>query len=128
MKLSYFDQIAYLTKRCWTVSMSDVKYLLCFLAVLVARPVNILFSVYCLMWIVSFVDKGVVESDDEAQRIYQKISVIAMLGTAIALPFLGYWSDKVGPHLTVPVSFALRAVVGTLFLTIDDPYRSEERR
>jgi len=73
------------------------------------------------MWILSFVDTGVVENDDEAQRIYQKISVVAMLGTALALPFLGYWSDKVGPHLTMPLSFAFRAVVGTLFLFIEDP-------
>jgi len=45
---------------------SDVKYALAFLAVLVTRPVSMLFSVYCLMWIVSFVDSGKVANDHDA--------------------------------------------------------------
>lgn len=56
---------------------------------MVARPVSVLFSIYALMWIVSFVDKGVVKDDLEAQSIYQKITIFAMIGTAVALPILG---------------------------------------
>jgi hypothetical protein len=105
----------------WECCTSDIKYALALLAVLVARPVSVLFSVYCLMWIVSFVDSGKVANDLEAQRIYQKITLIAMFGTAIALPLLGHFSDKVGAHITVPVAFLSRAAVLTSFLYISDP-------
>lgn len=101
--------------------LSDVKYLLCFLAVLVGRPVSVLFTVYCLMWIVSFVDSGVVANDLEAQKIYQKITLIAMFGTAISLPPLGHISDKFGAHLTVPAAFLTRGAVLTSFMQIKNP-------
>ena len=91
------------------------------MAVIVSRPVSMLFSVYCLMWIVSFVDSGQVKNDQEAQRIYQKITLIAMLGTSVALPVLGHISDKLGAHITVPLAFVLRAVVLSSFFFIQDP-------
>jgi MFS family permease len=73
------------------------------------------------MLIVSFVDSGKVANDLEAQRIYQKITLIAMMGTAVALPLLGHFSDKVGAHITVPIAFLSRALVLTSFLYISDP-------
>lgn len=101
--------------------LSDVKYAFCFLAITVSRPVAVLFTVYCLMWIVSFVDSGVVENDQDAQKIYQKITLIALVGVAFFLPLVGYISDKYGPHITIPLSFVLRAVVLTSFLGIKEP-------
>lgn len=88
---------------------------------MVARPVSVLFSIYALMWIVSFVDKGVVKDDLEAQSIYQKITIFAMIGTAVALPILGYIADKFGAQITMPFSFLIRAVVLTSILTIENP-------
>ena len=44
-----------------------------------------------------------------------------MLGTALVLPLLGYISDKIGTHITVPASFISRALVLTSFLFIKDP-------
>jgi hypothetical protein len=100
---------------------SDIKYMLCFLAVLVSRPISVLFTVYCLMWIVSFVDSGVIADDYEAQKIYQRITLISMLGTAVFLPMVGYVSDRLGAHITVPASFIGRACVLTSFLHIKNP-------
>ena len=37
------------------------------------------------------------------------------------LPLLGHLSDKVGTHITVPVSFVARAIVLSCFLFIGDP-------
>ena len=88
---------------------------------LVGRPVSVLFTVYCLMWIVSFADSGVVANDLEAQKIYQKITLIAMFGTAISLPALGHISDKFGAHITVPLAFLTRAAVLTSFIHINNP-------
>lgn len=56
-------QIKQLTTQTIECCRSDIKYMLCFLAVLVSRPISVLFTVYCLMWIVSFVDSGVVTDD-----------------------------------------------------------------
>ena len=58
--------------------LSDVKYPLCFLATLVTRPISVLFTVYCLMWIVSFVDQGKIADDIAAQSVYQKITLISL--------------------------------------------------
>jgi MFS family permease len=110
-----------MTHQVLDCCLSDIKYSMCFLAVLVARPVSVLFTVYCLMWIVSFVDTGVVADDQQAQRIYQRITLAAMLGTAVFLPLLGHFSDKFGAHVTVPVSFMTRAAVLTSFLQIKNP-------
>lgn len=119
--VNYLTQIKQLSKTIWNCCTNDVRYIVAFMAVLVSRPVSMLFSVYCLMWIVSFVDSGEVASDLEAQRIFQKITLIAMLGTSVALPMLGHASDKLGAHLTVPLAFAMRAVVLTSFLFIRSP-------
>jgi predicted MFS family arabinose efflux permease len=44
-----------------------------------------------------------------------------MFGTALVLPLLGYLSDKIGTHITVPVSFLSRAIVLSSFLFIKNP-------
>jgi len=38
--------------------MSDVKYPLCFVSALVIRLIAVLFSVYMLLWIESFIETG----------------------------------------------------------------------
>jgi len=68
--LGYYEQVKNLSRQVTKVCLSDAKYALSFLAVFVSRPVSILFTLYSLMWIVSFVGTGTVKSDEEAQKIY----------------------------------------------------------
>lgn len=73
------------------------------------------------MWIVSFVGTGVVKDDQEAQKIYQKVALVAVAGTAVSLPLLGYISDKFGAHITLPASFAVRGAALSSFWGIKNP-------
>jgi MFS family permease len=119
--MDYISHIKAITSEIIFCCLSDIKYAFCFLAITISRPVAVLFTVYCLMWIVSFVDSGVVEDDQHAQVIYQKITLTALVGVAICLPIVGWVSDKYGPHITIPLSFVIRALVLMSFLTIKKP-------
>ena len=57
------EKIRYLTGRVWTVVTSDIKYLFCFVAVMMTSLVQVLYSIYLVLWIDSFVHSGALESD-----------------------------------------------------------------
>lgn len=56
--LSFSEKVVYLSKRLWEVCKSDVKYAYCFLAAMVGTIMPLLFAIYLLLWITSFVDSG----------------------------------------------------------------------
>ena len=63
------------------------------------------------MWTTEFVKTGVLKSDSEAKTIYKNNMSIAMVSTAILLPFVGKCVDYFHAKTVVPVAFLSRAVI-----------------
>ena len=86
----------------------------------------ILFLIYLLVWITSFVDSGYLKSEKEAKDIYIYIVNVAMVFSILLMPPIGYAADKLNLRVMVPLSFFLRACVGTAFMffvhTPDSPW------
>jgi hypothetical protein len=72
-----------------SVIMNDVKYPLCFISAMVIRLISVLFSVYMLLWISSFVHTGYLKDENDALKIYRKIIMISMILTGVLLPVIG---------------------------------------
>ena len=69
-----------------------------------------------VLWITSFVDSGLMESDEEGKNLYQKIIVFSFVITSVGAPFLGLLADKLPPRFLIPTAFAMRAAVGYGFI------------
>ena len=120
-QMSRTMQIKYLSKRVWETSKSHPKYFLCFIGSMVVRLVTVLFSVYLLLWVTSFVDSGVLESEEEAKTVYQQGVLIALLGTLVMLPIAGIAADRIPPKYVIPVAFVLRGICSFTFMGITSP-------
>ena len=73
------------------------------------------------LWIMSFVESGVLESKEESEAIYMRVMAISMIALAIVGPIFGYISDKTDSRVLIPLSFLLRAICAISFRFIDNP-------
>ena len=88
---------------------------------MITQVISVLFNVYMVLWIASYVDSGLLESEDESKDVYQRIMLFSMAATALLTPFIGYLADKFHWGLNVSIAIAFRVLTGILFLQIRDP-------
>ena len=91
------------------------------MCLLVSRLVWVLFSVYLQLWIMSFVENGVLASKADSERIYMLVVVTSLVCTAVTSPIFGIFADTAGPRVIVPVSFLLRGFIAACFAFIERP-------
>ena len=115
MDMSIYDKVQYLTSRVTELVLSDIKYPLCFLGVMVSKLVTILYSIYLMLWMTSFVETGVVESDERVKTLYSQVLTGAMVGTLIALPFFGRIADTAPIGVFLPIAFLVRGMIAYQF-------------
>ena len=83
---------------------------------MITQIIAILFNVYMLLWITSFVDSGLLTEEAEGKALYQTIIVIATLIVAAFTPVFGLMADKIPGICLIPLTFAVRCAAGCLFL------------
>lgn len=88
---------------------------------MLSQLMTVLFSVYIVLWVTSFVDSGLLESEDTSKDLYQNIMLVSLVGSMLITPFAGYIVDKMHWSVSIRFAFALRCCTGLLFLKIDDP-------
>ena len=110
-----------ITHHLWSVMNSDVKYPLCFVSALVIRLVSVLFAVYMILWLGSFVQSGHLNDQTEVLMIYRWIVMISMILTGVMLPIIGHLADKTPSRVIVPLAFFTRCVAAFMFVQITDP-------
>jgi len=113
--LSLCEKVAYLTSRVYQLVMSDIKFPLCFLGVMVSKLVTILYSIYLMLWMTSFVEQGVIESDERVKTLYSEVLTGAMIGTLIAMPFFGKIADTAPIGIFLPIAFLIRGAIAYQF-------------
>ena len=121
LDMSLSEKVQYLTSRVAELVMSDIKYPLCFLGVMVSKLVTILYSIYLMLWMTSFVPTGVVESDERVKTLYSEVLTGAMVGTLIAMPFFGKIADTAPIGVFLPIAFLMRGAIAYQFQFIKDP-------
>lgn len=119
--MSKFDKVKYITGKVMLLVKSDIKYPLCFLGVMVTKLVTILYSIYLMLWMTSFVESGKIESDERVKTLYSEVLTGAMIGTLFALPIIGKIADTAPIELFLPISFLLRGVIAYQFKNLADP-------
>ena len=78
---------------------------------MVTKLVQVLYSVYLVLWITDFVERGVLQDNDEAKTLYKNVMVYAVIATAISVPFIGKMADYLPAPIFVPLSFLIRGVL-----------------
>ena len=114
-EMSLFSKVAYLTSRVHELVMSDIKFPLCFLGVMVLKLVTILYSIYLMLWMTSFVENGVIESDERVKTLYSEVLTGAMVGTLVAMPFFGKIADTAPIAVFLPIAFLMRGAIAYQF-------------
>jgi len=64
------------------------------------------------------VDKGFIESKDEAANIYARIMIYSVLSTMFFFPFFGSMTDKYPPFNLLFLSFSGRIISFLAFLPL----------
>lgn len=121
LDMSKIDKVKYLTGKVITLIMSDIKYPLCFLGVMVTKLVTILYSIYLMLWMTSFVPSGIIESEARVKTLYSEVLTGAMIGTLFALPLVGKIADSAPIEWFLPISFLLRGIIAMQFQNITNP-------
>ena len=101
--------------------MSDAKYLLCFAAVTVIKLIQVLYSIYMVLWIAHFIELGVLADAEEAKTIYKNVLTIGAISAIIAIPIIGKLADSVPYNCFFPLSFFIRGILIIQFNDIADP-------
>ena len=63
------EKLLFLTQQVLEESRNDSKYIICFVGGALMRLVSVLFNTFMLLWITSYVDKGVIE-EKESKDLY----------------------------------------------------------
>lgn len=100
---------------------SDIKYPLCFLGMMVTKLVTILYSIYLMLWMTSFIETGKIESEERVKTLYSEVLTGAMIGTLFALPVIGKIADTSPITIFLPGAFLLRGMIAAQFSGIHDP-------
>jgi len=88
---------------------------------MVIRLISVLFSVYMLLWLGSFVSTGYLADEKEALNIYRRISMISMILTGVLLPLIGHLADKTPSRIIIPIAFFIRCCAAFAFVSLKLP-------
>jgi len=109
--------LIFLSRSFFDAIRSSTAISICLVGVGIIRFSVTLSSTFFLLWITSFIDSGVLKSENEAQTVYQKISIFSTIASCLVIPIAGKFADCYPPSLTIPVSFIARSV-GTLSILL----------
>jgi hypothetical protein len=105
------------------VSTSDLKYFYAYIAYMTCSVMALLFSVYLMLWVSSFINTGELANEDEAQDVFSKITLFSFVGMLLSLPILSALVDRSRPNIIVPLAFLLRGLsILTFLVYIKTPY------
>ena len=94
---------------------------LCFLGVMIIKLSFILFNSLFVLWITSFINKGVLTDDGDAKDIITMINILSVFGSLVFFKPAGYITDRYPAYIVIPVSFIWRAIGLALFFLIKTP-------
>lgn len=121
VEMTFWGKLALLSRDTWNECKNRPKYPFTFICLVGTRLISILFSVYMQLWIMSFVETGVLETKSDSEAIYMKVMAISMVTLAIVGPVFGYMSNSIDSRVLIPISFLSRAICAISFRFIEDP-------
>ena len=68
-KASITTKVKILTSHVVQASKNNIVFPICFIGVIIVKLIEVLFSTFVMLWSTSFVDKGVLKSEDEAKQV-----------------------------------------------------------
>ena len=117
----FWDRLKELSSEVWKECKTRPKYIFCFVCICISRLMNILFGVYIQLWVMSFKEQGVLESEEESNTVYRNIVLVIQFCVLLTIPIFGYLSDKVDLRYVIPFAFLARGAVAASFKSIEDP-------
>ena len=102
---------------------SDARYGVCFFgSFLVESTGFIIFSIYLLIWVTSFVDGGIYKDFAGAKEEYKNIMFFALSLTICITPIAGKLADLVPAYIFIPCSCIVRGAGAFMFKFIEGPH------
>jgi hypothetical protein len=111
----------HLSSKVYRASKGNLSITLCLFGNLVIRLSVVLYSSFLLLWITSFVDNGVLKSEEEAKSAYQVISIVATCVSCLCQPFAGKFADLCPAHITIPFAYLFRGLAAAGLVWLDAP-------
>ena len=122
--LSQWEKIKLLTTQAKELIMTDNRYILCFIgSALSSQLVSVLFSIYYMLWISSFVrdPDGWLETDLDAKNVYKDTMIVSVMIALAIIPLAGKFADSIPAFVFIPFACGLRCILALQFHSFDDP-------
>lgn len=87
-------------------------------AVRVGYEIN---TTFLLLWIVGFIEQGVVKDETEAKSIFANIHLINMLAAILILHPVGHLMDTLQPYISIPLVFSVRVLSLSSVFFLESP-------
>ena len=115
------EQLSYLTRKVLRITFYDLHYTVSIWGYAIANIAGDLINTYCVLWLSTFVDSGVLKSQEEAKEIFNSIITISCISLVVFLPIIALLADRLNPIYVVIISYLARGVSLHSIMLIDDP-------
>ena len=111
-----------------TLVKNDARYGICFAGSFMVESTGfIIFSIYLLIWVTSFVDGGVFETFQDAKLEYKDIMTYALVITLCVTPIAGKMADLIPPYILIPACCIMRGAGSFMFKLIEEPHTQDAK-
>ena len=80
-----------------------------------------LYSIYLVLWITSFVHNGVLESEQQAKELYSSILTAAAISSVALVVIFGKFADVTPSYIVLPFAFLMRSLFAAQVPTLVNP-------
>ena len=87
----------------------------------------IIFSIYLLIWVTSFVNGGWFETFQDAKLEYKEIMTYALVITLCVTPIAGKMADLIPPYILIPACCIVRGAGSIMFKLIEEPHTQDAK-
>jgi hypothetical protein len=81
----------------------------------ILRLSTTLLSTFLLLWITTFIDKGVIKSEAEAKQIFQDANIIGIAFSFGGFFLIGKFIDAFPSYMAIIIAFLIRGISILLF-------------
>lgn len=97
--VSRWKQAGILTRIVYNECKTNIMVIICLIGAVVIRLIFIIQNIYTLLWILSFIQKGVLESELEAKLIFRNINLITIAVILVCFKFIWEILDSIPSYV-----------------------------
>lgn len=115
------EQLSYLTRKVLRITFCELRYTVSIWGYAIAHIAGDLMNTYFVLWLSTFVNSGILKTQDEAKEIFNSLIMISCISLVVFLPIVALLADRLNPVYVVILSYFARGMSLHGVMLIEDP-------